>query len=114
MTHVISVIAEADKHELKDVDPKKLAARRQSRKEYFDRRHKKENEGNHTWTLGLYGTQAMADEANMSLEEYRNEIIKACYLDFDDPIAERKKTFAATEAIKKKLDALPIEWAHVQ
>ncbi len=114
MTHVISIIAEADKHELKDIDPKKLAARKQSRKEYFERRHKKENEGKHTRTLGLYGTQAMADEANMSLEEYRNEIIKACYLDFDDPIAERKKTFKATEEIKKKLDTLPIERVHVQ
>jgi len=113
MTHVISVIAEADKHELKDVDPKKLAARRHSRKEYMDRRNKKENEGKHTWTLGLYGTQAMADEANMSIEEYRDEIIKACYLDFDDPIAEWKKTFEKTEEIKNKLDALPIEWVHV-
>lgn len=114
MTHVISIIAEADKHELKDIDPKKLAARRQSRKEYFDRRHKKENEGKHTRTLGLYGTQAMADEAHMSLEDYRKEIIKACYLDFDDPIAEWKKTFAATKEIKDKLDALPIERVHVQ
>ena len=113
MTHVISVIAEADKHELRDVDPKKLAARRHSRKEYMDRRNKKENEGKHTWTLGLYGTQAMADEANMSLEEYRDEIIKACYLNYDDPIAERKKTFTKTEEIKNKLDALPIEWVHV-
>jgi leucyl aminopeptidase (aminopeptidase T) len=50
MTHVISVIAEADKNELKDVDSKKLAARRQSRKEYIDKRRKKEDEGNHTWT----------------------------------------------------------------
>lgn len=51
MTHVISIIAEADKHELEGVDPKKLAARRHSRKEFFDRRTKKENEGKMTWTL---------------------------------------------------------------
>ena len=56
----------------------------------------------------------MADEAGMSLKEYRDEIIKACYLDYDDPIAEWKKTFAKTEEIKNKLDALPIEWVHVQ
>jgi len=51
MTHVISIIAEADKHELEGVDPKKLAARRHSHKEYFDRRNKKENEGKMTRTL---------------------------------------------------------------
>lgn len=114
MTHVISILAEADKHELKDIDPKKIAARLHSRKEYKERRMKKELDGKHTWTLGLYGTQAMADEVNMSLEEYRQEIVKACYLDTDDPITERKKTFEATEKIKKTLDELPIEWVHVQ
>jgi leucyl aminopeptidase (aminopeptidase T) len=51
MTHVISVIAEADKHELREVDPKKLAARIHSRKEYKERRVKKEMDGKMTWTL---------------------------------------------------------------
>ena len=114
MTHVISIIAEADKHELEGVDPKKLAARRHSRKEFFDRRTKKENEGKMTRTLWLYGTQAMADEAGMTLEEYRNEIIKACYLDADDPIAEWKITIAGIERIKNALNALPIDIIHVE
>jgi len=114
MTHVISVIAEADKYELKDVDPKKLAARIHSRKEYKEKRMKKEMDGKMTWTLGLYGTQAMADEAKMSIEEYRDEIIKACYLNFDDPIAERKKTEENISIIKNKLNALPIERVHVE
>ncbi len=113
MTHVISVIAEADKHELKDIDPKKMAARMQSRKEYKEKRVKKEMDGKMSRTLGLYGTQAMADEVGMSLEEYRQEIIKACYLDYDDPIAERKKTVENIEIIKNKLNALPIEYVHV-
>ncbi|MFA6256220.1 MAG: aminopeptidase [Candidatus Absconditabacterales bacterium] len=113
MTHVISVIAEADKHELKDIDPKKIAARIHSRKEYKEKRMKKEMDGKMTRTLGLYGTQAMADEARMSLEEYRQEIIKACYLDFDDPIAERKKTVKNIEIIKNALNALPIEYVHI-
>ena len=56
----------------------------------------------------------MADEVGMSLEEYRGEIIKACYLDFDDPIAERKKTVANIEIIKNKLNALSIESVHVE
>lgn len=114
MTHVISIIAEVDKYELKDIDPKKLAARMHSRKEYKEKRMKKEMDGKMTRTLWLYGTQAMADEAKMSLEEYRQEIITACYLDKEDPIAEWKKTFEATENIKKTLDDLPIEYLHVQ
>lgn len=113
MTHVISILADADKHELRDVDPKKIAARISSRKEYKERRQKKEMDKKMSRTICLYGTQAMADEAGMSLEEYRDEIIKACYLDQKDPIAERKKTVAEIEEIKNKLDALPIEYVHV-
>lgn len=114
MTHVISIIAEADKHELREVDPKKLAARMASRRPYKEKRMKKELDGKMTRTLGLYGTEAMAQEAGMSLEEYWNEIIKACYIDKEDPIAERKNTITAIETIKKKLDALHIEWVHVE
>jgi len=114
MTHTISIIAQADKHELKEVDPKKLAARVASRKAYKEKRMKKELDGKMTRTLGLYGTEAMAQEAGMSLEEYRNEIIRACYLDAEDPIAERKKTITSIEDIKHKLDALKIERVHVE
>jgi aminopeptidase len=55
----------------------------------------------------------MADEANMSLEEYWNEIINACYLDKEDPIAEWKKIVKGIEEIKNKLNALSIEQVHV-
>lgn len=50
MTHVISIIAEYDKYELKGVDPQKMATRIQSRKEYIRRRTQKELEGKMTWT----------------------------------------------------------------
>jgi len=113
MTHVISIIAENDKHELRDVHPKKLSARVQSRKPYIQRRHQKENEGKMSWTLALYGTPAMAAEANMSIEDYRQEIIKACYLDYDNPIAQRQKTNKEIDEIKKKLDALQIQSVYV-
>jgi aminopeptidase len=113
MTHVISIIAESDKHELKDVDPKKIAARVHSRKPYKEKRNKKENEGKMSRTLALYGTPAMAAEADMPLEEYRQEIIKACYLDQADPIATRQKTNHDIEAIKEKLDALKIQSVYI-
>jgi len=51
MTHIISIIAEADKYELKGVSPKKIAARIHSRKQYKERRMQKEMEGKMTRTL---------------------------------------------------------------
>jgi len=113
MDHVISIVAEADKYELKWIDAKKLAARRHSRKEYMDRRRDKENAGKHTWTIWMYGTPAMAKEAKMSLKAYREQIIKACYLDYKDPIEQWKKTFKNTNKIKNWLDKMKIEYVHV-
>lgn len=113
MTHVISIIAENNKHELRDVDPSKISARMKSRKPYIQKRHKKENEGKLSWTLGLYGTPAMAEEANLSIQEYWEEIIKACYLDQENPIATREKTVTDISTICQKLDALKIQSVYV-
>lgn len=113
MTHIISIIADDDLHELRDVDPKKLSARMKSRKPYIQKRHKKENEWKLSRTLALYGTPAMAAEANLSIEAYREEIIKACYLDQPNPIETNKKTVHEIQTICQKLDALKIQSVYV-
>jgi aminopeptidase len=100
MTHRVALISTYDKHEFKDIDPKKLVARQASRKPYKEALMQKEMDGNLTRTLGLYGTPAMAEEVGMTEEEYRGEIIKACYLDAEDPIAEWKRCFELIEKTK--------------
>jgi aminopeptidase len=39
----------------------------------------------------MYGTEAMAKEAGLSLEEYWNQIISACFLDEADPVQKWKE-----------------------
>jgi aminopeptidase len=63
--------------------------------------------------MALYGTEAMAKEANMTLEEYREQIINACFLNEADPIAKWKEVFAYQETIKSKLNALKIQSVHM-
>jgi aminopeptidase len=109
ITHRISIIAETDKYELKWVDPKKLTSRMHSRKEYKEKLFQKEREWNLTWVIWLYWTIAMADEVWLSLKEYWDQIIKACYLDYEDPISQWKKTFQAITKIKDRLNNLPIQ-----
>ncbi len=113
LTHLIQIIAEADKYELVDTDPKKIAARVSSRLKFRQERDKKEMAGKLSRNISMYGTQAMADDVGMSLEEYRNEIIKACYLDYDDPVAQWKKINAEIDIIKNKLNQLKIQSVHI-
>lgn len=112
--HSIHIIAETDKKSLQGIDPKKIMLRGKAWKPAHEWSDKKENQGKFTWTLGLYGTIAMAKEARLSLKEYWGEIIKACYLDKPNPIAQWKKLFKNIENYRQKLNKLKIEKVHAE
>ena len=56
----------------------------------------------------------MADEAGLSLEEYWEQIIEACYLRENDPVVKWKTVQKEIEHIKDQLDALEIEKLHIK
>ncbi len=113
-THFVGIISETDKHELEGIDGKKIMRRGELMKFYMDARRAKEDRGELTWTLGLYGTPAMAQEVGLTEKEYWDEIITACYLDVDDPIAKWQKLFTQIEGTKDKLNSLSMESLHVE
>jgi aminopeptidase len=112
--HTVAILAETNKRELAGIPGKKIMAVQKARKPYMDWSRDKESAGNYTWTLAMYGTQAMADEVGLSLEDYWAEIIKACYLDEPKPAEKWKALYAGLYAIKDKLDALPVDRFHVE
>jgi len=111
--HSVGIIAEENLHELKDVDPSLIMKSAESRKKAREWSQAKEYNGNFTWTLALYGTPAMAKEARMTLEEYWKQIIKACFLDKADPIAEWRKISTEQQRVMKALNSLAIDKIHV-
>lgn len=112
--HSIAIIADTNLHELEGVSPEKLMMRNVALKPFKDWRDKKENAGQFTWTLALYGTPAMAKEAGLSLKAYWEQIIKACFLDEADPIASWKAVFKQNESARKKLNSLKIDRLHIE
>ena len=111
--HSIYIISDTDMHSLQGVPPHKLVKRERALKPFKDWRFEKENQGEFTWTLGLYGTPAMAKEAKLSEKEYWNQIINACFLNESDPIKKWKEVYKQLETYQKKLNALKIEKVHV-
>jgi len=111
--HSIFILSEVDKHELEGIPPRKIMQRGLAWKPYMDWRRDKENAGKYTWTLALYGTEAEAKEAGMSLKTYWQQIIKGCLLDKKDPIGAWKKLYRDLEKTRAKLNALPAEKLHV-
>lgn len=111
--HTVAILSENDKHELDGVDSKKIMMAQKAMKPYMDWRRLKEGAGKYSWTLALYGTQAMADEVGMSLEEYWEQIIEACFLNDEDPASKWKELYGELYTVKDKLDTLDIAKLHV-
>jgi aminopeptidase len=111
--HILFIISEPDVHYLEGIESSKISTMNSARAPYMKMREKKEQEGKLSWSLCLYGTQSMADEAGLSLEEYWEQIIEACYLREKDPVQKWKTVQLEIEHIKDKLDALEIEKLHI-
>lgn len=112
--HLIQVEAEADPHALGTVDPAKLLARQIAQRPASRWLDDKEAAGSFSWTIGLYGTEAMAREARLSLEEYWEQIIAACFLDHEDPKVQWRAVEGDIQATVGALGALPIERLHMR
>lgn len=112
--HTVSIIAETDKYALKDIDPAKIMQKNLISKPYSDWLFTKENQGKFTWVAALYGTSQMAQEANLSLEDYWQQIIDGCFLFEEDPITKWKQVTQQIDQIKNKLNQLIIDKVHIE
>jgi len=106
--HFLMILAETNYHELEGIDPKKIMDRNMVFKPYQDWRNKKENRGKLTWTIGMYPTIAMAKEANMTLREAWNQVIKACFLNYQNPVKKWQRIEKKSNQIRRKLNQLEI------
>ncbi len=114
LDHAISIIADPHPFELKDIDPQKIMTARDSKSKMREWLFEKEGKGSFTWTLGLWGVQAKADIVGLSLEEYWEQIIKACFLDEQDPVAHWKRLKDQQQATRNALNNLEIEYLTIK
>jgi len=114
LDHQIAVIADTDPRELSQVPPKKILDSRNSKKPYKDWLIDKENKGKYTWTAALWPTPAKAKEVGLTLKQYSQQIINACFLDKKDPIAKWKQITKLQQSILKKLNSLNINSLHIK
>ena len=99
---------------LKDIDPAKIGRFLVSRKPLRDILEKREEKGAHGWTLCTLPTGELAKQARCTIVEYTAQIVRACYLDRDDPVAEWKAIHKNVGGIKKWLGGLRIKELHVE
>lgn len=104
--HSLAIIGDTNPLGLQNIDSKKISLRSEVFKPVIEWHFEKENQGKYTWCGTQYGTKAMADQAGLTLKEYWAQIIKACFLDKDDPIKEWKNVFKQLHATVTKLNRI--------
>ncbi len=109
----IHILAETHPHALAHIDSQKVLQRAQAQKKASNLRRKKIDEGKLNWTIALYGTDAMANEAGLTPRQYWNQIIKACYLDTKNPITQWEKINNIVQTTAKTLTNLQIKSIHI-
>lgn len=72
-------------------DMTRLARRSKATKELSEKLLARSANGEASWVIADVPTQALAQEAKMSLDEYSDFLFKSCYLDLDDPVAKLKE-----------------------
>lgn len=110
----IYLIAPESMTHLSDVAPERIgkaAVARKYLKEILDRR---EEEGMFSWTLCAFPTQEQADHAKLSADAYEEQIIRACLLDTDNPVARWQQIYKQTASLKKWLTELDVRYFHIE
>ena len=100
----LAIISPENTKSFTNIDPKKQAISSVAMKDinqiFLDRAAKKELR----WCVTQYPTNASAQDADMSLDEYEDFIFKAAHVEKKDPIAHWNKVFKDQEKFKKLLD----------
>ncbi len=99
----IRVGAPENTRAMSNISAGRLREQRAAQSEILQTRLERSARGKFRWVGALYPTQASAQEANMSLEEYEDFVYGACFCDVDDPAAEWRKL---SEMQQHKVDFL--------
>ena len=100
----ISIGAPLNTKNMSRLDSKKLAKRSGATKQLSEKLLKRSAEGDLNWVVADFPTQALAQEAKMSLDEYTEFLIKACWLHLDDPVSKWKEIGEKQEKIAEYLN----------
>ena len=99
---------------LSDIDSKKIGKTLVAQKPLRDILREREEKGTYGWTLCTLPTEELAKQAKLSVKQYCNQIIRACYLDKTDPVRVWKTIYRDAAAIKKWMNRMDVKYYHIE
>ncbi len=99
---------------LSGVDPKRIGKAAVARKYLRDILDERDQAGAFGWTLCNYPTEEQARHAGLSLREYADQIIRACFLNRASPVSQWQNVFKNATSIKKWLNSMKVNFYHIE
>lgn len=90
----VSILGSSNTRAMTGIDSRRVQKQRAATTELMQIFMQRSAQGEMNWTLAQFPTEANAQEANMSLEDYADFVYSACYCDREDPVAEWRKVQA--------------------
>ncbi len=84
---VINILAETNTRHLSQIDPARLSLQARARRDLNETFTQRAATGDLRWVVTLFPTEAYAQDADMSLEDYEDFVYGAGLLDDPDPVA---------------------------
>ena len=82
----IALVADHNTKALSNIDPARMVLRSRARTELMETFMRRAAAGELKWTLTIFPTNAFAQDAEMSLDEYEDFVYGACLPDMNDPV----------------------------
>ncbi len=101
---VISIWADENTKSLTTTDPKKMAVASGANRKVFARFLEREAAGDLKWVGTQFPCNASAQDAEMSLDEYEDFVLRACMVHVKDPVAAWKRVHNKQEKVCKVLN----------
>jgi aminopeptidase len=99
---------------LSDIPPAKIGKTAVAQKELRDILSRREAGGGFSWTLCMYPTAELAAQAGLSMTDYAQQIVKACFLNKTSPVAAWQQVYKNAQSIKTWLNSLKVNFFHVE
>lgn len=105
---IISIGAPLNVKSMANANSDKMAKRSKATMELSQTMLKRSEKGELNWVIADFPTQALSQEAKMSLDEYEEFLINSCYLDLENPVQkwieigqEQKRIISKLNGTKK-------------
>ncbi len=102
----ISILSSTHTKPLVAIPPEKIQRRNKSQRKLVEIFFEREGRGDIRWTVTAYPTRAMAQEAGMSILEFKEFVEKALKLHYEDPVEMWRKQTMWQEDIREFMDSV--------